>query len=362
MKKAFLFIITTTLLLACNQPNKGIEVVSNDITIKHTRHLHDTIGFAQYAWQLDSIVNRIDASDKQVTGTTFKAAISPHDDYAYAGGLYHKTLQNIKAKIVILVGVAHRARNFNLQDKIIFGSFTEWDCANGPIQVSSLRDSLVAHLKKETFIVHDSMMELEHSLEAITPFLQKFNPEVEIVPLLVPYMKYSDMELFSEDLATVLASEMKKQKLSFGEDVAIVISNDAIHYGTTGWGGKDLAPFGVDREGNQQAHDKDMKIIVECLVGTVSSERVKTFTEYTVMPADYKEYNWTWCGRYATPFGLLTANKLNQKLHGETLSGTLMGYRSSIKDPHIQVEDIGMGHTAPALPTHWVAYVGMRYN
>lgn len=362
MKKIILFALTITLLLACNQSNKGVELVSNGLTIKHTRHVHDTVGFAQYAWQMDSIVARIDASDKIAIGTTFKAAISPHDDYAYAGGLYHKTLQNIKAKTVILVGVAHSARNFKLQDKIILGSFTEWDCANGPIKVSSLRDSLVANLKKETFMVHDSMMELEHSLEAITPFLQKFNQDVEIVPLLVPYMKYSDMEVFSEDLASVLASEMKKQNLSYGEDVAIVISNDAIHYGNTGWGGKDLAPFGVDLEGNQKAHDKDMKIIVECLVGTLSSERVKTFTEYTVMPNDYKEYNWTWCGRYATPFGLLTANKLNQKLNGKTLSGTLMGYRSSIKNPHIYVENIGMGHTAPASPTHWVAYVGVGYE
>jgi len=362
MKKIILFALTTTLLLACNQSNKGVGVVSNSLTIKNTRLIHDTIGFAQYAWQLDSIVDRISPSDKKETGTTFKAAISPHDDYAYAGGLYHKTLQNIKAKTVILVGVAHGASIFNLQDKIILGSFTEWDCAYGPIKVSPLRDSLVANLKKESFVVHNDMMELEHSLEAITPFLQKFNPEVEIVPMLVPYMKFTDMELFSEDLASVLASEMKKQNLSYGEDVAIVISNDAIHYGSTGWGGKDLAPFDVDLDGNQQAHDKDMKIIVECLVGTLSSKRVKTFTEYTVMPEDYKEYNWTWCGRYSTPFGLLTANKLNEKLHGEALNGSLIGYRSSIKDPHIQVEDIGMGHTAPALPTHWVAYVGMGYN
>jgi hypothetical protein len=47
----------------------------------------------------------------------WKAAISPHD-YKYAGRLY-ESLKGINANTIILIGVAHRARNFTLQDKII---------------------------------------------------------------------------------------------------------------------------------------------------------------------------------------------------------------------------------------------------
>jgi len=49
----------------------------------------------------------------------------PHEDYKYAAGLFHKTLSGIKAKTIILIGVAHRARNFNLESKLVFGSFNK---------------------------------------------------------------------------------------------------------------------------------------------------------------------------------------------------------------------------------------------
>lgn len=362
MKITLLLLTTSLFLFACKQDKTYNAIESQGISIATVRPIQDTIGFAQYSWQLDSIIDRIAAEDKTPIAATYKAAISPHDDYAYAGGLFYKTLKGIKAKTVILIGVAHRATNFDLQDKLIFDSNTYWNAPNGHIKISPLRDSLIAKLHANTFIVHDSMMALEHSLEAITPFLQKMNPQVEIVPILVPFMKFEDMKRFSEDLSNVLAQQMKLQNLAYGKDIAIVISNDAIHYGNTDWGGGDLAPFGVDEAGNKKALEKDRRIIDFCLLDPISEEKIRTFNLFTVNPNDYKSYNWTWCGRYSVPFGLLTANKLNQKLYGEPLFGTLVDYRSSLTDPHIEVIDIGMGHTAPASETHWVAFVGVGYE
>jgi predicted class III extradiol MEMO1 family dioxygenase len=82
------------------------------------RQVHDTIGFTKYNWQLDSIYNRLGITDSKKK-MQWKAAISPHDDYKYAGRLYYESLKGINANTIILVGVAHRARNFTLQDKII---------------------------------------------------------------------------------------------------------------------------------------------------------------------------------------------------------------------------------------------------
>lgn len=325
------------------------------------REFHDSIGFAKHAWQMDSIMNRIDENDKIPVSQTYKAVINPHDDYAYAGGLYAKTLQGIKANTIVLVGVAHRARNYGLQDKLVFGDFNYWEAPYGKVKISDIRDQIVQKMPADNYVVHDSMMQLEHSLEAIVPFLQKMNPEVEIVPLLVPYMKFEDMQKFSDNLAETLSEIMKEKNLKYGEDLAIVISNDAIHYGSEDWGGSDLAPFGTDSFGNEKAHKKDEKIIQETLKGKLTTSKIEKFNHYTVQPDNYKEYQWTWCGRYSVPFGLLFANKLNQILNKEDLSGEFIGYRSSLKNRHLKVEDLGMGTTAPSKPTHWVAYVGMAY-
>ncbi len=322
----------------------------------------DTIGFAQYNYQMDSIVARIADVDKSGTGDIYKAVICPHDDYAYAGGLYSKTLEGIKANTIVLVGVAHKARNFNLQDKVVFGSFEHWKSVYGNIRVSGIRNELVEELAGDICIIHDSMMEIEHSLEAITPFLQCKNKKIEIIPLLVPYMKYDDMTLISNSLAKALYGVMKKNNLQFGKDLAIVISNDAVHYGNEDWGGKDMAPFGVDSTGNEKARKMDLEITKNCLEGVISDSKVKQFTDYTVQQNDYKEYKWVWCGRYSVPFGLLFANNLNELLEQSSLTGTFIDYRTSIHNKHLKVDDIGMGTTAPANNKHWVGYVGIAYK
>ncbi|MCB7481001.1 AmmeMemoRadiSam system protein B [Christiangramia sediminis] len=326
------------------------------------RHFHDTIGFAKHSWQMDSIISRIGDSDKVQNQEVYKAVINPHDDYKYAAGLYAKTLSGIKANTVVLVGVAHRARNFDLQDKIIFGSFNSWEAPYGNVKVSAIREEILKNLKTVTYVVHDSMMQLEHSLEAIVPFLQHQNKEVQIIPLLVTYMKFEDMQRFSKELSKTLSEIMKDKKMQYGKDLAVVISNDAIHFGSEDWGGSDLAPFGTDEEGNEKAHQKDLRIIAETLKGKLEDDKIKTFNNYTVKPENYKEYNWTWCGRYSVPLGLLFANELNKITQNKNLHGEMLDYRSSLKNEHLQVEDLGMGTTAPSKPTHWVAYVGMAYQ
>jgi len=322
----------------------------------------DTIGFAQYSWQMDSIFARIAPEDKMESGEEYKMVICPHDDYAYAGGLYSLALSGVKAPVVILLGVAHKARQFGLENELVFGTYTEWKAPPGNVRVSKLRDSLLARLSPETFIVHDSMMMIEHSLEAIVPFLQRNNKCVEIVPVLVPYMDFSTMQKISAELAMALSKLMKDEGMVFGKDLAVVISNDALHYGDQDWGGADMAPYGCDSVGNAKANAKDKQIIEEALTGPLSSFKARAFYDFTVSNEDYKAYAWTWCGRYSVPFGMLLSAKL-QEMSGEPfLEGSLLDYRSSLLNPHLKVDDLGMGVTAPANDHHWVSYVGMVYR
>jgi AmmeMemoRadiSam system protein B len=351
MKNVFLVL----LFLTC------INCTQNKIdSIEKIRPVHDTIGFAQYDWQLDSIYNRLNIKDSP-NNFAWKMAISPHDDYKYAGKLYHTSLEGINAKTIILIGVAHRARNFDLKDKIIFGNYTHWKSPYGKLPVSKLNQSIYNKLAKENFIVHDSMQALEHSLEAITPFLHKKKRDLEIIPILVPYINYKTIDNISSDLSNAVSDVLKENNLTYGKDVAIVISNDAVHYGDDKWS-RNLAPYGTDSIGTLKAVNHDKRIIKDILTGTLSMEKVKSFTEETTLSEDYKEYKWVWCGRYSVPFGLAFANKLNILENKAPLVGEFLGYETSIDHPLITVEDLQMGTTAIATQRHWVAYVSMKYE
>ena len=355
-----LLIILCICFLSCKNETTIKEEPQNQAPEKKIRYVHDTIGFTKHHWQLDSIYNRLGIKDAKNT-LQWKAAISPHDDYKYAGRLYYESLKGINANTIILIGVAHRARNFDLQDKIIFGDFTHWQSPYGDLKVSDLNAEIIEQLPRSSYLVHNDMQELEHSLEAIVPFLHRKNKNLEIIPILVPYINYTSIDNASNDLSIVVSNILKEKNLEYGKDIAVVISNDAVHYGNEEWS-KDLAPFGVDDESIKKARALDMEIIEKCLVNEISPEKVQLFTEYTVQANDYKEYKWVWCGRYSVPFGVSFANKLNQALHNKPLTGTFLDYESSIDHNLIEVEDLGMGTTAIATQKHWVAYASIKYE
>lgn len=339
-----------------------------DDTSRKQRGLADPIGFAHTEAQITSILERIattcgDDHPSSENSTIWRVAISPHDDYSYVGSLYPDLLRNVRARTVILFGVAHKARALDLENELIFDSFSHWHGPYGAIPVSPVRDALIASMPADTYQVNDEMQSLEHSLEALLPFLQHYNRDIEIVPILVPQMSFARMEELSAKLAAAIARIIQERDWEWGTDVAIVISNDAVHYGDEGWGGKDFARYGTDEQGNRRALEHDREIIDACLIGELEHARIQRFTEYTLDPDDYREYRWTWCGRYAVPFGLLTALRLQQLLGAAPISSELVGYGTSIDGrPHIPVDDIGLGVTAPATQRHWVGYLSLGFR
>lgn len=366
----YLFRFSLPLIIAfissCSQPKTTNKQESSEILV---RHAVDSIGFAIHDWQMDSIVMRIKNLQADSLNEFYnpgkqpwKVCIVPHDDYSYVGYQYLNILAGVKAKTIIMFGVAHKARIFSLEDKLIFDRFDYWQGPYGKIRVSDLRDKIMDKLDESLYQVHDSMQIVEHSLEAQLPFLQYFNPEVEIVPILVPYMSYNKMKEIAEPLANTIYSLFEEYQLELGMDVAIVISTDAVHYGDESWGGKNYAPFGTDEKGTLEAVNLEHEIIRNCFIGELSLTGIRKFTEYTVQKKDHREYKWTWCGRYSVPFGLMTSHSLT-KLTGEApLQGKLIGYSNSIDHTLIKVGDLGMGTTAPAYNRHWVGYASIGYR
>jgi len=335
------------------------------------RGLVDTVGFAQYGWQMDSLLARIWLKtdlrkqilfhDPDTVGTPWKVVIAPHDDYTYVGSIYPQLLHSLTAKTLLIFGVAHKARVFKIEDKLVFDSFTSWSGPYQPVSIARLRESLLKNLPEDYYLRHDSLVAIEHSIEALLPFIQYFQRSFEIVPILVPAMTLERMHIISRQLATALAFEIRRKNWQWGRDFAIVISSDAVHYGDQDWGGKNYAPYGTDRKGYTEAVTHERNLIYGCLTGALDTARIARFVGATVRQDDYLEYQWTWCGRYSVPFGLLTAYYLQNALH-QKLNGNLVAYSTSIEPPQYNFRDLNLGVTAPANLRHWVGYAALGFR
>jgi len=349
-----LIFVLMLVIISCNSGNK----FKNEIV--KIRPLKDTIGFAQYPWQMDSLIARLESNGwKRSEGLPWKLAICPHDDYTYVGKLYPELLQNIKAPNMILIGVAHKAAQLGIEDSLVFDSFSAWKGPWKNINVSPAREEIYKLLAKKFAIVNDTMHKVEHSVEAMIPFLQYFNRNITIIPILVPAMNPHRMQSCGKALAEAIRTVAKDHKWEWGTDFSIVVTTDAVHYGNEDWGGIDRAYFGCDENGNIRAREHESAIIDSCLKGDILPEKIRQFSDYTLNPQNFREYKWTWCGRYSVPVALYTSYYLN---NDKPLTGELIGYSTSITSTHIPVDDIGMGRTAIATNCHWVGYASIGYR
>lgn len=324
-----------------------------------TRPLKDTVGFAQYSWQMDSLMSRIvRAGWKKKEGLPWKLAICPHDDYTYVGELYPELCQNVKAPNLILIGVAHSAARLGIEDSLVFDSYSQWKGPWKNVAVSPVREELYSMLKDKYAIVNDTLQKAEHSVEALIPFLQYFNKDISIVSILVPAMSPQRMEDCGKALAAAIRTVAEKHKWKWGTDYAIVATTDAVHYGNEDWGGADHAYFGCDSAGNRKAREHEAEI-TDCLTGEILPGKISLFNSYTLNSDNFREYKWTWCGRYSVPVAMYAAFYLDEM---QPLSGELTGYTTSITSNHIPVDDLRMGRTAIATPCHWVGYAALGYR
>jgi AmmeMemoRadiSam system protein B len=207
------------------------------------------------------------------------------------------------------------------------------------------------------------MQTVEHSVEAIVPWLQAFNRDVEIIPILVPYMGWETMDHLAGSLSEVLSAIMRKKGWRLGEDVALICSADAVHYGDAGWGSGNYADFGTDVGGYRMAVDRDRNLIASALSGPVSRTALQRFLYTCVNRNDVTQYKLTWCGRFSVPFGLNVASRVCETLEGRPLNGTPLDYGTSVGETSLDLDAIaGLGTTAPNNLHHWVGYPAIVYR
>ncbi len=358
------------------RPQIPLERVLSRVAVpseEDLRGLVDTKGFPTRADQMDFIGKRCEQLERQAIldnqkrlglteQTALIAGICPHDDYMTAGRVYAHVQRYVKASTVILIGNAHWSEAFGIRGRLIFGDFRNWRGPYGPVNISTLRERIISGLKPESFTVHRKLVETEHSLEGILPYLQYYNRRVQIVPILVPLTDWETMERLTSELAAVVAQACREIGWKLGEDLAVLCSTDGQHYGDYGWSYYDYHPYGCDADAYSKAMGHDREMIGKHFEGAVLPEKIHALFSTLVDQEDIGKYRVTWCGRFAAPLGVEFAGRLARAAEQRTLSGFLLRTGSSLSDPWLPLESLGMGVTSDTNLHHFVTYFAVGFK
>ncbi len=340
---------------------------------KDVRGQMDVVGYAVDSDQMDSVVaqcEKLSVPRREYLSDIKNwhqkdqciAGVCPHDDYYYAGRHYSLLMPHIQSRTVILTGVAHKGRYFDCENRLVFDDFKAWRSPYGSIKISPLRETIIKNLKDEEYMISNDMHQVEHSLEAIAYFLQAYNRDVEIIPVIIPNMEWSAMNRLSGRLSNILTEIMNEKKWKAGSDISLICSNDSVHYGDSGWGKNFYAPFGTDVAGYQMAVKQDRDLAERFLSGKVNDDKLKAFLYKCTDPDDMYKYRITWCGRFAVTFGLMTASRLCRLMESRPLFGVLLDYGTSVSEESPDFSGLkSLGPTAPNNFHHFVGYAAIGY-
>ena len=346
LKKTGLLIVFSLIYLSCAE----------------VRPIRDEVGFCWDRADVEKLINYLKSTEKKKFNLPVPVAgISPHDDYLYAGKVYYPLFKNIRAKEIVIFGVTHgsvRKKTGDPQNKLIFDEYMWWSGPYINVKISPLRDFLKDKLDKKYVMISNNAHNLEHSIEAMIPFLQYFNRNVKITPIMVTGMNFEKMEELSEALSSILLNYIKTNGYEIGKDIFFLISADANHYG----GDFNNSPFGEDRSAHKKGTGFDKKIIRSYLTGEVATSKIRGLTT-EIWGKTYKDPSKTlWCGRYSIPFGLLTVIKVIEKsqLKG-LLTGKLLRYSDTYSEGVLPLKNMNCGITAPFSFKHWVGFFSAAF-
>ena len=298
---------------------------------QETRPIRDNVGFCWQPDEMNTLMKYLSSHSTKADDFSAKnlvTAISPHDDYLYAGSVYYPLYKLIKTKEVVILGVTHgtvrKAMN-DPQNVLIFDDYKYWHGPFGNVSISPLREIIKNKLNKKDFIVNDKAQDIEHSIEALVPFLQYYNRDIKITPIMVTQMPFERMEQVSEELAHIISAYIKQNNLKLGKDIFFLISTDADHYGRD----FDNILYGEDEKAHQEATGNDRRIAKETFNGILDKDKIQNLTKELWGTPSGNPPSPVWCGKFSVPFGLMAASKIIKEVSNKKLIETLITERKS---------------------------------
>ncbi|MBI5475151.1 MAG: AmmeMemoRadiSam system protein B [Ignavibacteriales bacterium] len=320
----------------------------NFLFSQSVRPIRDDVGYCWCENHLSKLMNYLKMTESQPVLDNMIAGISPHDDYLYAARVYYPLFRSLKGKEVVIFGLTHgtvRREIGDPQNILLLEEFNRWTGPLREVNISPLREYIKQHLDTSMFKVNNKAHLLEHSIEGLIPFLQYFNLDVKITPIMVTAMPYERMEAVSENLSAIILEYIREQKLEIGKDIIFLMSSDANHYGTD----FNNIPFGEDSTAHAKATLQDQRIANDYLSGTVESVKIQKLAN------ELKSV--VWCGKFSIPFGLLTTEKIIKAVSGKELTGKILRYSDTFTEGVLPLKGTQMGTTAPFSLKHWCGFL-----
>ncbi|NLL89805.1 MAG: AmmeMemoRadiSam system protein B, partial [Dehalococcoidales bacterium] len=144
--------------------------------------------------------------------------IMPHAGYVYSGSVAGATISRVNVKdTCIVMGPNHtgKGRPFSIMTNGI------WKTPLGNVKIdSALAKRILANSKylSEDYLAHIS----EHSIEVQLPFLQYFNQDVQIVPIILSHATGTVYREIGRAIAKAIEDS--------GKEALIIASSDMTHY------------------------------------------------------------------------------------------------------------------------------------
>lgn len=150
--------------------------------------------------------------------TPAKAIIVPHAGYIYSGAVAGEVIAGTRIpKTVVLLGPNHQGTGHD----IALTDADSWATPLGTVPVETrLREQLCQAITN--LVIDERAHQAEHSLEVMLPLLLKCQPELQIVPISLCSLDYSQAVQFGTALAQVLSQQQ--------EDVLLLASSDMNHF------------------------------------------------------------------------------------------------------------------------------------
>lgn len=145
------------------------------------------------------------------------AVVSPHAGYVYSGGVAGETFARVEIpETVIILGPNHHG----VGQPLALGT-SDWAMPFGRVPIHRDLAALITR-HSQVIVEDDSAHRQEHSLEVQVPFLQYFQRELKIVPIVVSHVSFATCRQAAQDLAVAIRE--------FTGPVLMVASTDMTHY------------------------------------------------------------------------------------------------------------------------------------
>ncbi len=149
-----------------------------------------------------------------------KGIVVPHAGYVYSGRIAGEVFAQVDiSRRVIMLGPNHHG----LGATIALSGAAGWETPLGVVPLNrTLCDALVSAI--DAVRIDDLAHLREHSLEVMVPFLQKRQPQLEIVPLALGQLSFEECLELGRAIARVVADQ--------DEEILLLASTDMNHFAT----------------------------------------------------------------------------------------------------------------------------------